>query len=55
VILASGLTPDNVSEAIKAAQPYAVDVSSGIEIRPGVKDHEKMRDFLKIAKGINNG
>ncbi|OGO02458.1 MAG: hypothetical protein A2Y59_06465 [Chloroflexi bacterium RBG_13_52_14] len=55
VILAGGLTPDNVSEAVKVAQPYAVDVSSGVEIKPGKKDHKKMRDFLKIAKEINNG
>jgi phosphoribosylanthranilate isomerase len=55
VILAGGLTPDNVREAIRIAQPYAVDVSSGVELKPGVKDHEKMRAFLKTAKGINNG
>ncbi|MBM3157693.1 MAG: phosphoribosylanthranilate isomerase [Chloroflexi bacterium] len=55
VILAGGLTPDNVSEAIKIARPYAVDVSSGIESKPGVKDHAKMREFLKIARGVNNG
>jgi len=55
VILAGGLTPENVSEAIKVARPYAVDVSSGVEMKPGVKDHEKMRAFLRTAKGINNG
>lgn len=55
VILAGGLTPENVAQAIKIAQPYAVDVSSSIEIKPGVKDHKKMRDFMKIARGINNG
>jgi phosphoribosylanthranilate isomerase len=55
VILAGGLTPDNVAQAIKMAQPYAVDVSSGVEMKPGVKDHEKMRAFLRTAKGINNG
>ncbi|HUV52760.1 MAG TPA: phosphoribosylanthranilate isomerase [Dehalococcoidia bacterium] len=55
VILAGGLTPDNVSEAIKVAQPYAVDVSSGVEIKTGKKDHKKMLAFLRTAKGINNG
>ncbi len=52
VILAGGLTPKNVAQAIKIAQPYAVDVSSSVEIKPGVKDHKKMQDFLKIARGI---
>ncbi|MCL0064434.1 phosphoribosylanthranilate isomerase [Dehalococcoidia bacterium] len=51
LILAGGLTPGNVAQAIKVAQPYAVDVSSGVEERPGRKDHGKMRDFIKAAKG----
>lgn len=55
VILAGGLTPENVAQAIKISQPYAVDVSSGIETKPGVKNREKMRAFLRTAKGINNG
>lgn len=46
-ILAGGLTPDNVSLAISATRPYAVDVSSGIEQQPGVKCHIRMRDFIK--------
>lgn len=52
VILAGGLTPENVGEAIKIARPYAVDVSSGVEVKPGKKDHAKMRAFLLRAKGI---
>ncbi len=46
-ILAGGLTQDNVSLAISATSPYAVDVSSGIEERPGIKCHVRMRDFIK--------
>lgn len=45
VILAGGLTPDNVGAAIAAVKPFAVDVSGGIENQPGVKDPEKMRRF----------
>lgn len=45
VVLAGGLTPVNVAEAIAIVQPYAVDVASGIESRPGVKDHLLMRQF----------
>ena len=50
VILAGGLTSDNVGQAIKAAQPYAVDVSSGVEKEPGRKDHTKLRAFIEAAK-----
>lgn len=46
VFLAGGLTPENVREAIEKVRPYGVDVSSGVEIAPGVKDHKKVRDFL---------
>ena len=51
VILAGSLTPDNVSEAIRVAQPYAVDVASGVEAIPGKKDHRRLKDFIQICRG----
>ena len=50
VFLAGGLTPDNVKKAIAEVQPYAVDVSSGVESKPGVKDHELLRRFIAAVK-----
>ncbi|MEO0452809.1 MAG: phosphoribosylanthranilate isomerase [Verrucomicrobiota bacterium] len=47
IILSGGLTPDNVVQAIEIVQPYGVDVCSGVESRPGRKDHKKMRDWIQ--------
>jgi phosphoribosylanthranilate isomerase len=49
-ILAGGLRPDNVAEAVAIAQPYAVDVASGVEAEPGRKDHAKMTAFFEAAQ-----
>ena len=52
VLLAGGLTPDNVAEAIRVTGAAVVDVSSGVESRPGEKDPELIRRFLKAAKDV---
>jgi phosphoribosylanthranilate isomerase len=49
-VLAGGLTPGNVGEAVRVARPSAVDVSSGVEQAPGVKDVAKMRKFIEEVR-----
>jgi phosphoribosylanthranilate isomerase len=50
LMLSGGLTVDNVAEAVRRVRPYAIDVCSGVEARPGLKDHAKLKDFIVAAK-----
>jgi phosphoribosylanthranilate isomerase len=50
-VLAGGLGPANVAEAIAAVGPWAVDASSSLEVSPGVKDHERVRAYVAAARG----
>ncbi len=50
LILAGGLTPENVADGVAAARPFAVDVATGVEAEPGVKDHALMARFLESAQ-----
>ncbi len=52
IILAGGLTPDNVEEAVKKVLPYGVDVSSGVEKKPGIKNQNKVKEFIIRSKAI---
>jgi len=54
IILAGGLTPDNIIDAAQKVQPYAVDVNSGVEERPGKKDHIKLKILFERLKQVKN-
>ncbi len=54
-ILAGGLRPGNVADAIAVTRPYAVDVASGVELEPGRKDHAAMSAFFEVANSVGAG
>jgi phosphoribosylanthranilate isomerase len=50
VLLAGGLDPDNVGDAVRAARPYGIDAARGVERSPGIKDHDRLRRFVAAAR-----
>jgi phosphoribosylanthranilate isomerase len=53
VILSGGITPANVAEAARRVRPFAIDISSGVESSPGIKDPEKIRHLFNVVRSVN--
>lgn len=53
VILAGGIAPENVVEAIRSVRPFAVDVNSGVEVEPGKKDHDRLNQLVELVKNVD--
>jgi phosphoribosylanthranilate isomerase len=51
LFVAGGLRADTVAHAVRVLRPFAVDVASGVELAPGIKDHEEIERFIRCAKG----
>ncbi|MGO9571284.1 MAG: phosphoribosylanthranilate isomerase [Desulfomonilaceae bacterium] len=54
LVLAGGLSPHNVREAVNLVKPFAVDVSTGVEVEPGIKDHQKIKEFINAIRNRRN-
>src|SRR5205814_1656338 len=55
VVLAGGLNPDNIADAVARVRPFGVDVSSGVESAPGIKDGRRLRALFENLHGIRDG
>jgi phosphoribosylanthranilate isomerase len=54
ILLAGGITPENVAEAVARVRPFGIDVSSGVERSPGIKDHDKIRALFEALHAISH-
>jgi len=55
IILAGGLNPENITDALKKVAPYAIDINSGIEKAPGIKDHDRLYELVRRVRAVDAG